>query len=172
MKKKEQRTVDGVPVCDEREAFLHGPVTWKLLSKINSLLVSDINKPDFVELDIHPKGYVCIRRGAEETIFGFEFRIPLTDIHLPLETQVGDEYCGISIKTKGDEKIIQSIMFEFSDASGTDIGFSRGLSTSVGFVMSDAKTCREVSALLGELLQKLRNTPTLSFAELPSYWAD
>ena len=167
-----QRIVDGVPVCDECEPVLHGPITWKLLSEINSLLVSDIDKPDFVEIGLHPKGYLCIRRGTEESIFGFEFRIPIADIHMPIEPQLGGEFCGISFSTEGDEKRIQSIQFEWSDASGTDIGFSRGLSMSVGLVMSNADSCRQVADLLNTLLEKLRNTPTQPFAELPSYWAD
>ena len=73
------------PTCKTREKYLIGPISWKLLNQINYLLATDKEKEDFIDVMLHPKGYLCVRRAAQETIFGFEFRIPIDNIQLPIK---------------------------------------------------------------------------------------
>ena len=162
------------PTCKTREKYLIGPISWKLLNQINYLLATDKEKEDFVDVMLHPKGYLCIRRAAQETIFGFEFRVQIDDIQLPIkliETSDGQKTSSIVIAVK-DNNVVQITQFVHEKTPDTDLGYSSGLSDGVGIQMTDITKAREVKNLLNTLIDKLVNNPTLVYALLPSFWQD
>lgn len=167
------------PTCERIERYLCGPINWKIINKINYLLASDTKKMDFVDIMIHPKGYLCVRRGAIETIFGFEYRIPIKDINLPITTTSyidednnENNSTGIIISTKSDENVIQIVQFVHEKKPDTDLGYSSGLCNKLGIQMTDIEKAHEVAELLNTLIDNMTNNPTLTFAKFPPYWED
>ena len=167
--------VNEPPTCETREQYLIGPISWKLINRINYLIASDTEKEDFVDVMLHPKGYLCIRRASQETIFGFEFRIQIDDIQLPIKLIEASDEQGMSsivIAVKGNNNAVQITQFVHEKTPDTDLGYSSGLTNGVGIQVTDITKAREVKELLNTLIEKLVNNPTLVYALLPSYWQD
>ena len=163
------------PTCKTREKYLIGPISWKLLNQINYLLATDKEKEDFIDVMLHPKGYLCVRRAAQETIFGFEFRIPIDNIQLPIkliEPSNEHDTSNIVIAAKENNNVVQITQFVHEKTPDTDLGYSSGLSDGVGIQMTDVTKASEVVKLLNTLIDKLVNNPTRVYALLPSYWQD
>lgn len=168
-----ESNINEPPTCKTREKYLVGPISWKLINQINCLIASDTEKEDFVDVMLHPKGYLCIRRAAQETIFGFEFRIQIDDIQLPIKLiEPSDEQgtSSIIIAVKDNNNVVQITQFVHEKTPDTDLGYSSGLSDGVGIQMTDVTKAKEVVNLLNTLIDKLVNNPTLVYALLPSYW--
>ncbi|MCK4865200.1 MAG: hypothetical protein KAT06_07195 [Gammaproteobacteria bacterium] len=163
------------PICETREKYLIGPISWKLFNQINYLLASDKEKEDFVDVMLHPKGYLCIRRAVQETVFGFEFRVHIDDIQLPIkliEASTKQNMSSIVIAVKENKNVVQITQFVHEKKPDTDLGYSSGSSDGIGIQMKDITKAKEVKNLLNTLINKLVNNPTLVYALLPFYWQD
>ena len=160
------------PTCKDVEKQFCGPIAWKLLNEINHLITLDMDKDDFHDVMIHPKGYLCIRRASTHATFGFEFRIPIKDIQRPAKLSFNKELniSSVFMTAKYNKKIVQVMQFVDEASAGTDLGYSSGLSDGVGVRMSDIRKAKMVLKLMNLLLDHLIDSPTLTYAGIPSFW--